>query len=84
MSTVWAQFGEAVLEYETKTMPSANVPPVSDQVWKLMTPGMQEVSKELNALFNRVPAWDKGYPGVRSQGRAVSGLQSILCLLWFA
>ena len=43
-------------------MPSANVPPVSGQVWELMTPGMQEVSKELNALFNRVPAWDKGYP----------------------
>ena len=43
-------------------MPSANVTPVSDQVWELMSPRMQEVSKECNALFNRVPAWDKGYP----------------------
>ena len=51
MGTVWAQFGEAVLESETRAMPSANVTPVSDQVWELMSPGMQEVSKECNALF---------------------------------
>ena len=36
MGTVLAQFGEAVLESETRAMPSANVKPVSDQVWDLV------------------------------------------------
>ena len=62
MGTVLAQFGEAVLESETRAMPSANVKPVSDQVWDLMSPGLQEVSKECNVLFNRLPAWHAGVP----------------------
>ena len=63
MGSVWAQVGEASLEYEAAAMTSSAAPPkVSDLVWEEMSPGMRELSKELNKWFSRVPAWDHGHP----------------------